>query len=169
MLEKALITLALTSLLPFLVKADDGGGFVGPSINEFFPDAIFFAGTPFALNRIMLIRLLVVIVLIVVLHLGTRRMQVIPTRGQVAIEFVLDFVRKNIVEDVLGVKDGRRFMAILMTIFLVSLGMDLTGTIPALQIAGTSVIGLPLLMAVIAYVLFIYAGIRKHGLKYFKN
>jgi F-type H+-transporting ATPase subunit a len=56
-----------------------------------------------------------------------------------------------------------------MTIFFVTFGMNLTGTIPGLQIAGTSVIGLPLIMALIAYVLFIYAGIRKFGLRFFKN
>src|ERR1700712_4595407 len=169
MLEKALITLALTSLLPFLVKADDSGGFVGPSINEFFPDAVLFAGTPFALNRIMLIRILVTIILVLVFVVGTRNLKIIPGRGQVALEFIYNFVRQNIVIDVLGEKDGKRFMTVLMTIFFVTLGMDLTGTVPGLQIAGTSVIGLPLLMAVLAYVLFIYAGIKAHGLKYFKN
>ena len=166
--EKALITSTLLSMLPF-VKGDTGGGFQGPSIDEFFPDPIFFAGTPFELNRIMLIRILVLIVLLVVFLRGTRSMKVVPTRGQVALEFVLGFVRNSIVIDVLGEKDGRRFMPILMTIFFVTLGMDLTGTIPGLQIAGTSVIGLPLIMAVLAYVLFIYAGIKQHGLRYFKN
>jgi F-type H+-transporting ATPase subunit a len=169
MLEKVLINVALISLLPFFVKADDGGGFVGPSINEFFPDAVFFAGTPFALNRIMLIRILVTIILVLVFVVGTRNLKIIPGRGQVALEFIYNFVRQNIVIDVLGEKDGKRFMTVLMTIFFVTLGMDLTGTVPGLQIAGTSVIGLPLLMAVLAYVLFIYAGIKAHGLKYFKN
>jgi F-type H+-transporting ATPase subunit a len=47
--------------------------------------------------------------------------------------------------------------------------MDLTGVLPGLQIAGTSVIGLPLVMATVAYSLFVYAGIRKFGPRYFKN
>ena len=41
--------------------------------------------------------------------------------------------------------------------------MNLTGIIPGLKIAGTSVIGLPLVLALVAYVAFIYAGIKKHG------
>jgi F-type H+-transporting ATPase subunit a len=117
----------------------------------------------------MLIRLLVVAVLLLLLWLGSRNMKLVPTRGQVAFEFVTGFVRNNIVIGTLGEKDGKRFMPVLMAIFFVTIGMNLTGVIPGLQIAGTSVIGLPLIMAVVAYVLFIYAGVRKFGLKYFKN
>jgi F-type H+-transporting ATPase subunit a len=133
------------------------------------PPAIFFEGTPFELNRVMLIRLLVVAVLILFLWLGTRRMKVVPSRSQVAFEFVTGFVRNNIVIGTLGEKDGNRFMPVLMAIFFVTLGMDLTGVIPGLQIAGTSVIGLPLVMAAVAYALFVYAGVRKFGVRYFKN
>jgi F-type H+-transporting ATPase subunit a len=112
----------------------------------------------------MLIRILVVIVLVLLLWLGTRRMKLVPGRGQVIIEFLLGFPRKNIVIDTLGEKDGRRFMPIILTIFFVTLGMNLTGVVPGLQIAGTSVIGIPLVEALVAYVLFLYAGIRRHGL-----
>jgi F-type H+-transporting ATPase subunit a len=117
----------------------------------------------------MLIRILVVVLLIVLLGIGTRRMKIVPTRAQVVVEFLLGFVRNNIVIETLGEKEGKRFMPVLMTIFFVTFGMNLTGVIPGLQIAGPSVIGLPLIMAVIAYVLFIYAGIRKFGLRFFKN
>jgi F-type H+-transporting ATPase subunit a len=118
----------------------------------------------------MLIRILVVIVLVLLLWLGTRRMKLVPGRGQVIIEFLLGFPRKNIVIDTLGEKDGRRFMPIILTIFFVTLGMNLTGVVPGLQIAGTSVIGIPLVEALVAYVLFLYAGIRRHGLGgYLKN
>ncbi|MBW4033620.1 MAG: F0F1 ATP synthase subunit A [Acidobacteria bacterium] len=166
--EIAINTSTVFSVLPF-VKGDTGGGFQGPSIDEFFPGPIFFAGTPFELNRIMLIRLLVVVVLFLVLVVGTRNLKIVPTRAQVVLELVFGFVRNGIVIGTLGEKNGKRFMGVLMTIFFVTLGMNLTGTIPGLQIAGTSVIGIPLLMSVIAFVLFIYAGIKQHGLWYFKN
>jgi F-type H+-transporting ATPase subunit a len=157
-------------LLPFVVKADDsGGGFVGPSIDDFFPPVILFHGTPFELNRVTLIRLLAVVVLLLVLVLGTRNWKVVPTRGQVAMEFAINFVRQGIVIDTLGVKDGKRFMPIIMTIFFLTLGLNATGTIPGLQIASTGLIGQAIIMAVIAYVTFIYAGIRAHKLRFFKN
>ncbi len=43
--------------------------------------------------------------------------------------------------------------------------MNLTGIIPFLNIAGTSRDAAPLLLAIVAYVTFIYAGIKRHGLQ----
>jgi F-type H+-transporting ATPase subunit a len=124
---------------------------------------VLFAGTPFALNRIELIRILVLVLLLVFLLVGTRRLKLVPGRRQVVTEFILGFPRNSIIIDTLGEKDGRRFMPILMTVFFVTIGMNLTGIVPGLQIAGTSIIGIPLIEAVILYVVFIYAGIKKHG------
>lgn len=104
-----------------------------------------------------------------ILWLGTRRMKLVPGRGQAAMEFVLDFVRNGIVIGTLGEKDGRRFMPLLFTIFFLTLALNLTGTIPGLQIASTGLIGQAIIMAVISYVTFIYAGMRKHGFRFFKN
>ncbi|MBG6107652.1 F-type H+-transporting ATPase subunit a [Frigoribacterium sp. CG_9.8] len=142
---------------------------MGPNIGEFFPPVVLFAGTPFELNRIMLVRILVAVVIIVVFWLGTRRMSVVPGRGQSLIEMGLDFVRVGIAEDLLGKKDGKRFLPILTTFFFMIVAMNLTGTVPLLNIAGTSVIGVPLVLAGIAYVTWIYAGLRKHPGKFLRN
>ena len=159
----------LVPTLPF-VTADDPGEFHGPSIDEFFPGGILFVGTPFEMNRIIIIRLLAVAVLILLLWLGTRRMSLVPSRGQAAAEFILTFVRNNIVIETLGEKDGKRFMPLIMSIFFLVLANNLTGVIPGLQIAGSATIGLPIVLAIVAYVVFIYAGIKKHGVgRYFKT
>ena len=156
-------------LLPSASGSGDGG-FVGPNIGEFFPPVVLFAGTPFELNRIMLIRLIVTIVIVLVFWLGTRNMKIVPGRGQSLIELGLNFVRVGIAEDLLGKKDGKRFLPILTTFFFMILAMNLTGTVPGFNIAGTSVIGIPLLLAAaIAYVTWIYAGLRKHPGKFLRN
>lgn len=141
---------------------------MGPSIDDFFPPAVLFQGTPFELNRVLLIRLLAVAVLLLVLWLGTRNWKLVPSRGQAAMEFAVNFVRQGIVIDTLGEKAGKRFMPIIMTIFFLTLALNITGTIPGLQIPSTGLIGQALIMAVIAYVTFIYAGIRAHNIKFFK-
>jgi F-type H+-transporting ATPase subunit a len=152
------------------VNADaSNSGFQGPSISEFFPAPILFAGTPFEINRIMLIRLIVLVALLLILWLGTRRMTIVPNRRQAALEFVLGFVRNSIILETLGEKDGKRFMPVLMTMFFLIIGMNITGVVPGLQIAGTSVIGIPLVLAIVAYVLFIYAGVRRHSWRFFKD
>ena len=88
-------------------------------------------------------------------------MRVVPGRFQSLVEMGLDLVRVNIADDLLGKKDGKRFLPLLTTIFFMVLFMNLTGIIPFLNIAGTSVIGVPLVLAIVAYVTFIYAGVKK--------
>ncbi|GAA3893684.1 F0F1 ATP synthase subunit A [Leifsonia kafniensis] len=121
------------------------------------------------MNRIILIRFLAVAVLILVFWIGTRRMKIIPTRMQSLAEMGLDFARVNIAEDILGKKDGKRFLPLITTMFFMVLFMNLTGVIPGLNIAGTSVIGVPLVLAVISYVTFIYAGLKKHPGTFLRN
>lgn len=164
--EKALLAHALNLLVP---TATDDGEFHGPSIEEFFPGPLLFADTPWEVNRIILVRWVAVIALLLVFWLGTRRMKVVPGRFQSLVEMGLDVVRVNIADDLLGKKDGKRFLPILTTMFFLVLFMNLTGVIPGLNIAGTSVIGVPLVLAVVSYLTFIYAGVRKSPKNFFKN
>lgn len=149
-------------MFPLATNGEGSGEFHGPSLTDFFPPVILFEGTWFELNRIMLVRLFVVAVLILVFWLGTRRMKLVPGRGQSLIELGLGFVRNSMVYDTLGEKDGKRFLPLLTTFFFLILAMNLTGIVPGINIAGSSVIGLPLFLAVVAYVVFIYAGLKKH-------
>jgi F-type H+-transporting ATPase subunit a len=166
------------SLLNTVVKpvTEGEGGFEAPSINEFYPQVIFFEGTWFEINRIMLIRFLVLTIILVLFTMWANRFRksvatanYVPSRFQMFGEIALNFVRKSIAHEQLGEKDGDRFLPLLTTIFFVVLGMNITGIIPGLNIAGTSVIGLPLVLAAAAYVTFIYAGVKKHGIYFFKN
>ncbi|WP_404312947.1 F0F1 ATP synthase subunit A [Agrococcus terreus] len=150
-----------------------------PSISEFFPQVFLFQEPTiawlgeedpiFGINRIMLVRFIAAAVLILVFVLGTRRMRIVPTRAQSLVELPLGFVRDGIAYDLLGEKDGKRFLPIITTIFFMVLAMNLTGVIPFLNIAGTSVIGVPLVLALVSYVAFMWAGIKKHPGAFFKN
>lgn len=164
-LEPALFNLAATLIAQ---TAEDGPEFHGPSINEFFPEVLFdIVGIP--VTRIHLIQFLSTIAIVVIFVLGTRRMRIVPKPFQSIVEMGLDFVRVNIAEDLLGKKDGRRFLPILTTIFFMILFMNITGVIPFLNLAGTSIIAVPLLLALVSYVTFIYAGIKKSPKNFFKN
>ena len=165
---------ALSLLTRAAYTESSSGEFHAPSIMEFYPEVIAFEGTPFELNRIMLIRLLVMTALIVLFWLWTSKFKsayknntLVPSRFQLMGEISLNFVRKSIAHEQLGEKDGDRFLPLLSTMFFLVLGMNITGVIPGLNIAGTSVIGLPLVLAAAAYVTFIYAGVLKHGGHFF--
>lgn len=169
-LETPLSAVALSPILALTtVPADDAPKFSGPSLLDFFPPAILFEGTVFQIDRIMLVRLLIMTLIIVVFWLGTRKMRMVPGRFQGTVEMALDFVRLNIAYDLLGEKEGKRFLPLIATIFFLVLFMNLTGIIPGINIAGTSVIGLPLVLALAAYIAFIYAGLRKHPGTFLRN
>ena len=116
----------------------------------------------------MIIRVVVVLALVIFFVLGTRRMRIVPSRFQSTVELGLDFVR-NSTFDLLGQKEGKRFLPLLTTIFFLVLGMNITGVIIFTNIATTSLIGLPILLAAVSYIAFIYAGIRKHPIGFFRN
>lgn len=151
-----------------MAETDHGSGFHSPSIQEFFPPAIFFDGTPFEFNRIQLVRVIVTVLLILWLWLSTRHAKLVPSRAQSIVELALDFVRVQIVESVLGKTAGRRYLPLLTTLFFIILAMNFAGVIPFLNIAGTSVIGLPVVLAIWVYITYIVAGFRKHGVGYLK-
>lgn len=135
----------------------------GPSIDEFYPSDVLFVGTPFALNRILLIRLFAVLALCFVVWLGVRNMKIVPGRAQGVLEFFLRFVRVNIAEETLGKKEGERFLPLLSTIFFTILAMNITGIIPGLNIASTALIGVPLILGIVSWFSFIYVGVKKQG------
>jgi F-type H+-transporting ATPase subunit a len=156
-----------------LFRAEDGE-FSPPSIFEFYPEIVAFADTPFAINRVMMIRLIVMVLLIVIFWLWTAKFNkavktgnVVPGRFQLLGELALNFVRKSIAHEQLGEKDGERFLPLLTTIFFTVFSMNITGIIPFANMPGTALIGLPIVLATAAYFTFIYAGIKRHGGKFF--
>lgn len=144
-------------------------GFHAPSIAEFFPTALFGDGTVVEFNRVLLIRVIAAVALITVFWVVAARAKVVPGRFQATLEFFVDFVRGQIVEPVMGA-EGKRYLPFLTTLFLSIVFFNITGVIPFLNIASTSLIGLPIVMALWVYVMYLSTGVRRHGLGgYLKN
>ena len=158
----------VSTLVPVLPQ--EGDGFQGPSLDEFFPEALLFVGTPFELNRVLLVRLVAVAIMVILMVIYAKRAKLIPGRAQAAMEMLLEFPKKSIAAEIFGEEEGKRYEKLIATIFFGVLFMNITGVIPGLQIAGTSIIGMPLIYALVAYVAFIFHGIRVQGAgHFFKN
>lgn len=160
---------ALTLLSFVTASGPDDGEFKAPTLDDFFPPAIFFEGTWLQIDRIILIRFFVVALLLLLFWLGTRRMKIVPGRGQSVLEFAYVFVRDQIVYGALGERDGKRFLPLLVPMFFFIVGMNITGIIPGINLAGSARAGLPIVLALVAYAVFIYAGVKKHPGSFFKN
>jgi F-type H+-transporting ATPase subunit a len=156
--------------------ADAGGGFHAPSIVEFFPPYIVPWGAeygdpvPFyALDRLMLVRIVMTIALITLFAYLTRRARVVPGRRQNLGELALDFVRVQVVEQVMG-KKGTPYVPMVSVLFFSIFAMNIAGIIPLLNIPGTARVGYPLVCALWVYVTYLVVGARTHGVgPYLKN
>lgn len=141
-----------------------------PGMPDFFPEAMIWEGTVFQFNRMVLARLVAAAVLALVFVIAASNLKLRPTRGQVLTELAADFVRTNIGIELLGTRRGKRYGTILGFVFFGVLAMNLTGIMPGINIAASSVISVPLIFAVFSYVTFISAGIKaRGGLRFFKE
>ncbi|MBF6062079.1 F0F1 ATP synthase subunit A [Nocardia terpenica] len=146
------------------------GEFHAPSLSDFFPPAVLFEGTPFELDRLMLIRILMSAVLIGFMLVAFRRPQLVPRGVQNIAEYGLVFVRDQICDEVLGKESGKKYFPLIATIFFSVLFLNFSSIIPFLNISSNARIGMPLVLAVIAYIAFNYIGIKKYGFwKYMRS
>jgi F-type H+-transporting ATPase subunit a len=141
-----------------------------PSVDDFFPPSILpWGGDGLWFTKITLLLWMSVAILILYFLLSYRKPQLVPTKKQWLAESIYGFVRNNISVDMLGTKNGVRFAPYLASLFCFIFLMNLWGIIPYFQISPNSHIAFPIVLAVITYVMFIYVGIKQHGLKYFKH
>lgn len=133
---------------------------------EFFPADRWltgFAGDAFVLDRLMLVRILMAVVLAAFFAIAMRNPKLVPKGVQNVAEMALDFVRIHISQEILGKEQGRRFLPVIATIFFAVLVMNLPTVIPGLNISPNARIGFPLVLAILGYVTFIYAGSKRFG------
>ena len=135
------------SLSAGLLLADEAGAHL-PSVDDFLPPEILFQGTPFAINRIILIRIVATIVLLVVLGVTAKRAKLIPGRWQGVVEYGLDFVRDKVVYDVMGEARGKRYVPMITTLFFTIFIFNLCGIIPGMNMAASATVVMPLVFAV---------------------
>ncbi len=100
------------------------------------------------------------------LFIGTARPQLVPGRMQAATEYLYDFVRKMLDENV-G-PEGRRFAPLIFSIFIFVLACNLLGLIPWVgAFTPTSHVVVTFGLAMIVFVTVCIVGFWHHGLHFF--
>ena len=141
--------------------------FVSPGPNDFDLPAIF--GSVAWFTKPVLIVLFMTAAVALFYFLSARKAAVVPGKLQFAGESVYGFIRNDVALDAIG-REGLRFAPYLATLFSFIAVNNLAGIIPLIQFPATSHIAFPLVLAVISWVIFLYLGIKKHGLgTYFKD
>jgi F-type H+-transporting ATPase subunit a len=154
------------------VLAANGEGFEAPTIEEFYPEPLVsfsLLGIDFEITRITIILWVATAAIIALLVAAVRRPSVVPGKLQYLGESGYSLVRDGMARDVIGPK-GLPFAPFLASLFFFILANNAMSIIPFAQISPMSKFALPLMLAVITWVLYNWVGIREQGAgRYFKD
>lgn len=150
------------------VLAAEGEGFVAPSETDFWQPLI--GDGAFALTRSMVVMVVLTVLVALVAVSMTRRLSIVPGKGQFAFESTYGLVRNNVARDMIGEKNFRPYMPLLFSVFLIILVNNLVGVLPGVQFPTMSRIGFPIALTLFVYVVYLGIGFRRKGLGgYFKG
>lgn len=125
-------------------------------------------GTPFAINKVVLIYFISIVLTMLLFILGNKK-KLVPTGMQNLAEMSIDFVENGIVMETMG-PSGLSWTPYLLSLFLFIFFNNIFEIIPFVQMPANARIALPMFLALLTWVLFNAAGIKSQGLlKYLKN
>lgn len=120
------------------------------------------AGYDVSFTNSSLWMLIAIAAISVFLFVGTAKPQLVPGRWQAATEYLYDFVRKMLDENV-G-PEGRRFAPLIFSIFIFVLACNLLGLIPWIgAFTPTSHVTVTFGLAMIVFVTVCVVGVWRHG------
>ncbi len=100
------------------------------------------------------------------LFVGTARPTLVPGRAQAAVEYLYDFIRDMLRENV-G-REGLRYAPLIFAVFIFVLACNLLGLIPFVgAFTPTSHIAVTFGLAAIVFTLVVIVGFARHGLHFF--
>lgn len=126
-----------------------------------WPD-IWFADTPLAINKTVLIFIASVLITFVFFFVAGRRQQLVPTGVQGLAESSIDFVRDSIILQTIG-PEGMGYLPFLITMFFFVFFINIFEIIPFIQFPGNARIAVPLFLALVVWFVFNIVGIAKQG------
>jgi F-type H+-transporting ATPase subunit a len=133
----------------------------------FFWKAVAFAGTPFAINRVVLLMMLASIMCLAFFFLGSRRGAIVPKGFQTLAETGYLFVRNQIAIDVIGPEEGPKYADYLAALFFFIFFSNLLEIVPGINFPVTSRMAIPALLSILTYIIFNFIGIKKQGFRHY--
>ena len=130
--------------------------------------AWFLGGTLFEFNKITFISFIAMIVPVILFLVAGRNAKLVPSGMQNVMETSIDFVEKQVVLPAIG-PDGMRYLPMLVSMFFFIWIGNLFEVIPTAHMPTNARMANPLVLAVVAWVMFIGVGVKHHGLGYFKE
>ncbi|GAB3678037.1 F0F1 ATP synthase subunit A [Angustibacter aerolatus] len=156
----------MSSIGTLVVAADEQ--YVAPSTADFWQP--LFGHGALAVTRGSIVLVLSAALIAWLLVAGTKKLAVVPSRKQLAVEGAYGLVRNSVARDVIGSKEFLKYVPLLFSMFCLILVNNLFGIIPPVQFPTMSRIAFPAVLAIIVWVVFHVIGIRRKGFGgYFKS
>ncbi|MFE1314133.1 F0F1 ATP synthase subunit A [Streptomyces sp. NPDC058755] len=139
-----------------------GCGFPAPGLHSFVFKPLFTVGG-FEFNKPMLLALLGTVAIVAFFWAAFARPKLVPGKLQMIGEAGYDFVRRGIVYETLGKREGEKYVPLMVSLFFFIWIMNLWSVIPLAQFPVTSMIAFPAGLAAIVYILWMFLTFKKHG------
>ncbi|MDQ1519409.1 MAG: F-type H+-transporting ATPase subunit a [Actinomycetota bacterium] len=124
---------------------------------------------PLGINKTVGIYFLAVLLTLLLFFLAGAKKRMVPTGVQAIAESSVDFVRNQIIMPTMGV-DGMPYLPLLATMFFFILFSNLTEIIPFIQFPANARIAMPMILALLVWVIFNVVGVIKQGpIQYLKG
>jgi F-type H+-transporting ATPase subunit a len=130
-----------------------------------YTDIIFSIG-PIGFTRTIILFFLAAFVVVGLLFFGLRKRRMVPSKFEVVIESLLDFVRNGVAKDVIG-PEGYKYVPYLTAIFLFILVGNLFEVTPLINFPITARMAIPAFLAIVTYVIFVIMGFARNNFRYF--
>ncbi|MEU4149636.1 F0F1 ATP synthase subunit A [Streptomyces sp. NPDC026659] len=141
-----------------------GCGFPAPGLHSFLFKPLWGdADSNLYFNKPMLLALLGSIIVVVFFWAAFARPKVVPGKLQMIGEAGYDFIRRGVVYETIGKKEGEKYVPLVVSLFFFIWMMNLWAIIPVAQFPVTSIIAYPIILALIVYVLWVSLTFKRHG------
>ncbi|MEU3918949.1 F0F1 ATP synthase subunit A [Streptomyces sp. NPDC029004] len=150
----------------------DGCGFDAPGLHSFLFEPLLgdADGNGFYFNKPMLLALLGSIVVVGFFWAAFRKPQMVPGKLQMVAEAGYDFVRRGIVYETIGKREGEKYVPLAVSLFFFIWMMNLWSIIPVAAFPVTAIIAYPAILALIVYITWVSLTFKRHGfVGFFKN
>ena len=126
-------------------------------------------GTPFAVNKVVLLMWMSVAISFAFVWLAGRDFKLVPSPLQGMGESLIDFIQDGIIMQTMG-PTGLHFTPLLATMFVFVFVTNIWEIIPGIQMPVNARIALPVFLALMVWLMYMVLGFMKQGFfGYFKN
>ncbi|MEU8570900.1 F0F1 ATP synthase subunit A [Streptomyces pathocidini] len=142
--------------------SDEGCGFPAPGLHSFLFQPMFTIGG-YEIHKVMLLALLTSGLVVAFFWAAFGNPKVVPGKLQMVGEAGYDFVRRGIVYETLGKREGEKYVPLMVSLFFFIWIMNIWSVIPLAQFPVSSIIAYPIVLAIIVYVLWMSLTFKRHG------